>query len=343
MNRTKKRVNPLIRRRIALLRRLLVPAGIIVMIWVTNSVWRSFFYQQPPTESWLAVEGNFAGHPTESAELETAFVLTPPAPAESGYSPFSEPQQAAFAPVKVYIPSSCVMMTQDASALHNGKLLRLDSEHPYSGYEGEMTTISESKGGYNVHFSSLELMPCTLDAMDKMAQGYIASTGLHDLLAYSTTEISEHSLYAQELPDRETGYCIDLAIEYEDGSIDRFYSRGVWLENNAYRYGFVFSYTEADEEATGIENAPYHLRFVGRVHAGLMHESGLSLAAYQEMLKAHPTDDPLFYEDDGQTYSVYYVPKSLGSTDVPVPKNGNYEISGDNETGFVVVAEGKIK
>ena len=317
----------------------------IALIWIGYYVWKSFFYQPPPKEVWLSVEGNFADHPTEEqmpeAETEQAAEETEP----TAYDPFAETQQAAFKPTKVYVPSNCVMMTQEASALHSGKLLRLDSEHSYSGFDGDFVDFSGSAGGYDVRFSELETLPCVVDAMDKLAAGYLASTGQHDLLIYSTTSAcgAKGAIYSEELPDRAPGYCIDLAYLDEEKNIVPMYSRDIWLENNAYRYGFVFSYTEVDEEATGISDAPYHLRYVGKVHAGLMHEMDLSLARYLEMLKTHPTDDPLFYELGDQTYSVYYVPKSLGRTDVPVPKNGKYDISGDNETGFIVVAEGKIK
>ena len=336
-------VNPVVRRRRAIAGTVVMSAMAVGAVWAGDAFYKKVVYQPPDKSEWLRIEGNFADHPTEETEASVQSLQIPEVTEVKETDPFGETQNAEFQPIIIHIPANCVMMTQEASALRNGKLLRLDSEHAYSGYEGEMTVISESAGGYDVHSSDLQLMPCTLDAMDKMAQGYIASTGKHDLLAYSTTETPKHSLYERELPDMATGYCIDLAIENEDGGIEPFYSRGVWLESNAHRYGFVFSYTEADEEATGVESAPYHLRYVGTVHAGLMHELELSLAAYQEEVKKHTTDDPLTYEENGQTYSVYYVPRSMGKTNVPVPKNGKYEISGNNETGFVVVAEGTLR
>ena len=335
-------------------RRVSIPGGLIALgasialIWIADGIWRGFLYEAPEPEVWLSIEGTFADQPTEvpDAVMLSAETMPTEAPAETTESdPFAETQQAAFRPINVHVPSNCVMMTQESSALRSGKLLRLDSEHSYSGYEGEFVDFSGSAGGYDVRFSELETLPCVVDAMDKLAAGYLAATGQHDLLIYSTTSAcsANGSIYPDELPDRAPGYAVDLAYLNEEGNIVPMYTRDIWLENNAYRYGFVFSYTEADEEATGFPDAPYHLRFVGKVHAGLMQELGLTLAAYQEELQKHSTDDPLLYESDDQTYSVYYVPKSLGKTDVPVPKNGNYEISGDNDTGFVVVAEGKIQ
>lgn len=348
MMQTKQKGKPRGRRRVVVPNGVILLAIIIVTIWVFDTVWRNFLYEPPPAEVWLEVKGTFADHPLETDDApQDVISLHKPEETEEAATepedPFAETQQALFTPVIVHVPSNCVLMPQDATALASGKLLRLDSEHTYTGYEGELKPLSDSEGGYNVHSPSAEVMPCTLDAMDQMAQGYIAATGEHNLLAYSTTKAPEGGIYGEALPDMKTGYCIDLAYYDEEGRILPMYSRDVWLENNAYRYGFVFSYTEEDEDVTGIPSAPQHLRYVGKVHAGLMHELELTLAAYQKLLKSHPTSDPLLYETDSATYSVYYVPRSLGSTDVPVPKNGNYEISGDNESGFIIAAEGKIK
>lgn len=348
MKQNMKRQMPGRKRKVSIPGGLIALAASIALIWIADGIWRHFLYEAPDPKVWLSVEGTFADQPTEAVntvELSAEIVPTEEPAETTEPDPFAETQQAVFRPITVHVPSNCVMMPQESSALRSGKLLRLDSEHSYSGYEGEFVDFSGSAGGYDVRFSELETLPCVVEAMDKMAAGYQAATGLHDLLIYSTTSAcsASGSIYPNELPDRASGYAIDLAYLNEEGNIVPMYSRDVWLESNAYRYGFVFSYTEADEKASGISDAPYHLRFVGKVHAGLMQELGLTLAAYQEELQKHSTDEPLFYEGSDQTYSVYYVPKSLGKTDVPVPKNGNYEISGDNETGFVVVAEGKIK
>lgn len=332
--------------------RFVIPGGLltlgasIAVIWITNGIWRGFLYKPPKPEKWLSVEGNFAGHPTENMEIPATDPAPAAKPAETkAQDPFADSQEAGYHPVVVHVPANCVVMPQDAAALHSGKLLRLDSSHAYSGFEGDFCDFSGSEGGYDVRFGELETLPCVVEAMDKMAAGYQASTGLRNLLVYSTTSACsvKGSIYTEELPDRATGYAIDLAYLNEEGNIEPMYSRDIWLENNAARYGFIYSYTKADEEATGIADAPYHLRYVGRVHAGLMQELGLSLAAYLAELQKHSTDNPLIYEDGDQTYSVYYVPRALGSTDVPVPKNGNYEVSGDNDTGFVVIAEGNLR
>ena len=47
----------------------------------------------------------------------------------------------------------------------------------------------------------------------------------------------------------------------------------------------------------------------------------------------------IIYDLGGKEYSVYYVKYSGNPTSVPVPKNSNYTISGDNMNGFIVTVE----
>ena len=44
-------------------------------------------------------------------------------------------------------------------------------------------------------------------------------------------------------------------------------------------------------------------------------------------------------DDDESSYEIYYVKAEKGETDIPVPKEGNYSISGDNVDGFIVTIQ----
>ena len=55
---------------------------------------------------------------------------------------------------------------------------------------------------------------------------------------------------------------------------------GIWLKDNAYKYGFVQSYPEGKTEITGYNYEPWHYRYVGKYVAGQIHENGLSLTEY---------------------------------------------------------------
>ncbi|MGM9913318.1 M15 family metallopeptidase [Floccifex sp.] len=50
-----------------------------------------------------------------------------------------------------------------------------------------------------------------------------------------------------------------------------------WLQDNAYRYGFVIRYPQEKESQTGKEYNPYLLRYVGRKNAKKMYKSNLCM------------------------------------------------------------------
>ena len=53
-----------------------------------------------------------------------------------------------------------------------------------------------------------------------------------------------------------------------------------WLEENAYKFGFVIRYPADKEEITGISWEPWHLRYVGRYHAERMTKLNMCLEEY---------------------------------------------------------------
>jgi len=54
----------------------------------------------------------------------------------------------------------------------------------------------------------------------------------------------------------------------------------LWLEKNAYMYGFVQSYPKDKESITGYNYEPWHYRYVGTEKAKLIHESGLTITEF---------------------------------------------------------------
>lgn len=58
-------------------------------------------------------------------------------------------------------------------------------------------------------------------------------------------------------------------------------SEGIWLLENAHKYGFTLSYPFEAFEITGFFYEPWHFRFVGVRMATFLHEEGISLTEYQ--------------------------------------------------------------
>lgn len=58
-------------------------------------------------------------------------------------------------------------------------------------------------------------------------------------------------------------------------------SEGIWLLENAHRYGFTLSYPFEAFETTGFFYEPWHFRYVGEEMATYLHEAGISLTEHQ--------------------------------------------------------------
>ena len=54
----------------------------------------------------------------------------------------------------------------------------------------------------------------------------------------------------------------------------------VWMQDNAYKYGFIMRYPKKYISYTGINNEPWHYRYVGIKIATYMHENSMSFEEY---------------------------------------------------------------
>lgn len=77
--------------------------------------------------------------------------------------------------------------------------------------------------------------------------------------------------------EHQSGLAIDVC---EDS--DKFIGtkEDVWLQENAYRFGFIIRYPKGKEYITGYKYEPWHLRYVGKKHAKKIHEKKITLEEY---------------------------------------------------------------
>ena len=101
---------------------------------------------------------------------------------------------------------------------------------------------------------------CTYEEAEERAREYVAVPGT-----------SEHEL----------GISVDINADSNVSSDEEVYS---WLYDNAYKYGFVKRYPEDKTDITGINNEPWHYRFVGQKAALEMQEKDMCLEEYLEYL-----------------------------------------------------------
>lgn len=102
---------------------------------------------------------------------------------------------------------------------------------------------------------------------------------------YSRSEakkLAEEYVAVPGTSEHELGIAVDINADTSKCSSDAVYT---WLANNAYRYGFIKRYPEDKTEITGVNNEPWHYRYVGVDAAREMQEKGLCLEEYIETLK----------------------------------------------------------
>lgn len=96
----------------------------------------------------------------------------------------------------------------------------------------------------------------------KLAEEYVAIPGT-----------SEHQL----------GISVDINADTSKCSSDAVYT---WLEKNAYKYGFIKRFSSDKTHITGVNDEPWHYRYVGEKAAKEMKEKGLCLEEYVEQLES---------------------------------------------------------
>lgn len=117
------------------------------------------------------------------------------------------------------------------------------------------------------------------DIMDERIHQYLDE-------GYSRSEakkFAEEYVAEPGTSEHELGIAVDINADTSKCSSDAVYT---WLENNAYKYGFIKRYPEDKTEITGVNNEPWHYRYVGVDVAQKIQEKGLCLEEYIDLLKS---------------------------------------------------------
>ena len=88
--------------------------------------------------------------------------------------------------------------------------------------------------------------------------------------------------------EHQTGLALDLASQSGKCTLSTCFKdtdEGKWLNENAWKYGFILRYPEGKEEITGYMFEPWHFRYVGKKEAKKIQDSGLTIEEYYETEK----------------------------------------------------------
>lgn len=121
----------------------------------------------------------------------------------------------------------------------------------------------------------------------------------------------------------------------EEGSLSD--GKFTWLAENCSKYGFILRYPNGRKSLTLHDGSDSLFRYVGRPHAFLMKLNNQCLEEYIDFCKRFTYDNYYSINSEGKRYYIYYVKANTsGDTEIKVPENCDYTISGDNSEGFIV-------
>ena len=246
---------------------------------------------------------------------------------------------------------------------HTSNLVNVFDNRPYITLEnGTKTRV------YKVRNSNQMLDKIALQALNSMIEAFYEQYKVTDMLVtWSHRTMQEqqdlYNLYVADYPgytdaqieqllksqvdtagysEHHLGTVVDLKLYSDEGvtyTLDDEPGYFAWLKQNCWKYGYILRYPAEKTEVTGISYEPYHFRYVEIPHAYYIMSNGLCFEEYLEQLRTTTSPDGEHLTvsvDGGATYEVYYVAASGDSTDVPVPAEYPYTVSGDNLNGFIV-------
>ncbi|RBP88239.1 D-Ala-D-Ala carboxypeptidase [Cytobacillus firmus] len=228
--------------------------------------------------------------------------------------------------------------------IYQGNLLLVNSEYPVRPESIKSDVINlaaynELTKGYRLVNSEIYLSEDVAREFSEM----IAAAEKEGVRNFSITSgfrgFEEQSVLYQEMGSDyalPAGYSEhNLGLSLDVGSTQMKMAdapEGKWVEENAWKYGFILRYPEDKTDITGIQYEPWHIRFVGLPHSVIMKEKNFALEEYLDYLKE---EKQISASMNGEKYMITYYPITQNRT-ISVQKNSYFEISGNNIDGVIV-------
>lgn len=254
-----------------------------------------------------------------------------------------------------------IEVTQDK--IHNGTLILVNSTYPYSGKNEDIVdVVSQKSTDYKVILNTSKLSKEVIEGINNLTKDFVSASSVSDLMLATTYRtVDEQQKICdgvkgkadkEKLPQNQQGNACELVTGYsfEFGIFPNGKSYPVfdgtdkykWIPENAYKYGFVQRYEDGKQDKTGYAVNPAFYRYVGLPHSAVMHEKKLCFEEYIDELKKYKFENNEMTVEMGESeYKIYYVAATGDKTKVPVPKDKEYTISGNNVDGFIVTYKTK--
>jgi len=178
-------------------------------------------------------------------------------------------------------------------------LLLVNPDHPLpDGFEVSLVTVYEShrvdtrileqaQNMFNeAKLRGISLFPCsayrTVDYQRELFEEQIQQQEAAGLSKEDAAAIAATFVAVPGTSEHHTGLAMDIVtLDYQ--VLDEGFEQTEafrWLDENAFKYGFILRYPRDKQDITGITYEPWHYRYVGVEHAAFIKERGVCLEEY---------------------------------------------------------------
>lgn len=263
------------------------------------------------------------------------------------------------------LPDDITLISMLNDDIHKGPLILVNYQYE-SKIDGEslVNLFENASSSYTVKNDDMYINNVLIDHMNSLfddfqsakggsgifvSSSYRSKADQEDIYNDSVESTGEKSTaYYVAVPgysEHQTGYCFDTATVDYNGDVTELDGEGIysWLSDNCADYGFILRYPEDKTNITGIGYESWHFRYVGAPHSYFIKDKGICLEEYIAGIQSYTYEDGGLLIDKGDKgkWVVYYVPKleAFNTTEIPVPKDCDYTVSGNNINGFIVTAD----
>jgi zinc D-Ala-D-Ala carboxypeptidase len=228
--------------------------------------------------------------------------------------------------------------------IFKGNLLLVNTEYPVhqESIKSDVVnlfTLRDLKKGYSGSDSEIYLSEDVARKFSEMVDAAEKEGVRHFSINSGFRGFDEQNVLYQEmgsdyaLPAGHSEHNLGLSLDVGSTQMKMNEApEGKWLEENAWKYGFILRYPKDKTAITGIQYEPWHIRYVGLPHSVIMEERNFSLEEYLDFLKEQKSTSTTIH---GEKYEISYYPVTKDTT-IHVPTNLRYERSGNNMDGVIV-------
>lgn len=170
---------------------------------------------------------------------------------------------SSYAPSDLVLPNVLALGHEQNKTIYLREEASQHLEQLFSAAEQEAGLIFLARSGYRSYETQISLYQRYVDQNGQEAADRFSARAGH----------SEH----------QTGLAIDVTADSVNGQLTTEFGKtaeGIWLKDNAHRFGYIIRYLEGRESETGYQYEPWHIRYVGVEAATEIYQNNWILEQY---------------------------------------------------------------